>query len=222
MTREDLEMHPRYVKIETDKLCCKQSMEFVLFHSDHKLRRHAVKHMTKTDEYEVWEKIVSRELDARCLRDKLKEIGCPYFSGLVKCEFLPCCGCRIFDKCTSIINDLESEYIAATHKCLINALQEPRYAEFIDFDQNRLFTCIIPGPVVIRGELMSDVDIYNLNTSFVPISCFSGAKIKFSEYIENEKSRIPDRYGLRLKTVDWCDRETWKIPDSGTKEYRRR
>jgi hypothetical protein len=177
------------------------TLNIILFMDDRKLRNHAVKHLTNPGEFEaVWGKMVP--LSNQAISENIefaKSIGCLYFS--LGAQSPPCNACRLFDRCTDIMRDVDDAYLKCAEQVIEQCCRIPRFAYFIAGTSDQSFVFALPDRPIVMKASQLDKKIFNLMT------LYNRPDIAFTEFRENEIRKIS--YQAERNNISWCTEETW-------------
>lgn len=217
--------HSRYFEIvvgdskDTNKKETDSLLKIILFKDDRKLRSHTVKHFANLDEFEsAWKSIKSVDFDLIMQSvTSLQRIGCLYYE--LGSEVPPCNACRLFNKCSGFIDELEKEYIRSAVSVIEECGRIPRHVFYLSSTEHiRLFFAIPDLPVVVKAAVLRD-DIFNLMTFY------SRANMSFTEMRDLEVRKIS--IDANKNTISWCNDSSWglngmsSVSDSGKNGFKK-
>ena len=207
--------HPRYRSYSIVSPCrnsgCPHNgpdLKIILYIKDKKLRSHAIKHFTDTNEFPAWNKLSNisrqnaRQIVTYC--NYIKTIGCPYLRTSYDKSDPPCERCTLYKQCSKYANFIEDKYIKIIEAAITQGIAIPRYACYILANNLQYFVVIPDTNVAVKACYDNTRQAYNLTT------CYCNPYKQWPDFLNSQEKNIK-KQADRTKTVIWCTTEKWQI-----------
>lgn len=181
-------------------------LKMIIFSDDVQFRSHALGHLTRIAEIESgWKKIFPKmnEADILATLDKLKKLGCAWNSTSIVQHRPFCKACRLYERCTPIVEYVEVCYLEAVKICVQKSLEYPRFACYADNTQENYFLDGGPQMHMFFGSVYE-----NQKKRYLLQTCYAETDpVCFQELVELQKNKI--RLKANKYFLNWCTSESW-------------
>ena len=184
-------------------------LKIVIYNKDKKLRMHAVKHFLNVHEVEDgWDrspKLTLKWQNLAVMRDRLSDLGCPYYTQAKFPENPPCKHCSLFGgPCREVVRNLESEYVEILKTEIEDSTRIPRYVCYRQKKSNIPYVQFFSKNNVKTLANRCEGNMYSLVTGYI------------SRYFASNKETV-DYQARKIKneavaeSLVWCSKENWNI-----------
>lgn len=206
--------HPRYFIVDTNQVvkssCGTNTLEFIIFFDEYKLRGHYVHFLHKQEYYQGWYFHDPKIKNLSTLFNELKNIHCIYTTdiGIEKnqCKYCLITDPAKFARCNELITPVMlAEFVDIIKNVLIEIFEIPR---FLTCNENRgkdkscnLFTGLCDHRIIVKAITKEKANFYNVVTAYA-------SYLQKLDYLKEKILRQYEKY-CKGSTLKFCTEENW-------------